>query len=204
MQEDTADWVKSKFSTLSGELDTRPGHYYVVSHRQGRQPEEGYHRLAGPWPTHKEADDQVAAIRAYAERHGGQEAFFQHYITARMPIVDGVEALPSKLGSNSRVWLGHKPTQEEIAIYLSKHKDYRGVTSTGLSVLVCREGATVLCPVALLTADERMYDSSRGRFTKDELEDARQYGVELPVDAPTTIEQVLGAAVAKSKRRGRR
>ncbi len=104
MQEDMTDWVKSKFSTLSGEIDTRPGHYYVVSHRQGRQPEEGYHRLAGPWPTHKEADDQVAAVRAYAERHGGQEAFFQHYITARMPIVDGVEALPSKLGSDVTRW----------------------------------------------------------------------------------------------------
>lgn len=194
----------SSDSTLSGELDTRPGHYYVVSHKQCRQPEEGYRRLAGPWPTHKEADDQVAAVREYAKRYDYVEASRQHFVTARMPIVEGVEALPSKLGSNSRVWLGRRPTQEEIAIYLSKHKDYRGITSTGLSVLVCREGATVLCPVALLTADERMYDSSRGRFTKDEREDARQYGVELPGDAPTTIEQVLGAAVAKSKRRGRR
>ena len=191
-------------TTLSGELDTRPGHYYVVSHKQGMQPEEGYHRLAGPWPTHKEADDQVAGVRAFALRHDYVEASQQHFVTARMPIVEGVEALSSKLGSNSRIWLGRKPTQEEIAIYLSKHKDYRGVTSTGLSVLVCREGATVLCPVALLTADERMYDSSRGRFTKDEREDARQLDVELPVDAPTTIEQVLGAVVAKSKRRGRR
>lgn len=165
---------KAPTSTLSGNLDTRPGHYYVASHKQGSTPQQGYHLLAGPWATHREADDQVAAVQAFAERHGGQEAYFQHYITARRDIVEGEEAAPSKLGSNDRVWKGRQPNQEEIAIYLSKHKDYRGIMPMGLSVLVCREGATMLVPVAQLTAIERAYDSSRGRFTRDEREDARQ------------------------------
>lgn len=196
---------KSEFSTLRGDLDTRPGHYYVVSHRQGRDPAEGYHLLAGPWPTHKQADDQVHAVKLYAERHGGAVAFTQHYITAR---VEGEAAPPSKLGSNDRVWKGLEPTQEEIAIYLSKHRDFRGIMPTGLSVLVCRDGGTTLCPVALLTDAERAYDSSRGKFTREEREDAQRYGVRLPAEAPSassssSADQILGVAVAK-KRRGRR
>lgn len=195
---------KHAFSTLRGDLDTRPGHYYVVSHRQGSDPAAGYHRLAGPWPTHKEADDQVHAVQQFAERHGGQEAFFQHYITARVEVVDGEAAPTSRLGSNDRVWKGSTPTQEEIAIYLSKHRDFRGIMPMGLSVLVCRDGGTTLCPVALLTEAERAYDSSRGKFTREEREDARQLGIQLPVDVPSSANQILGTVVAKAKRRSRR
>ena len=91
------------YSTLVGEYDQRPGNYYVVSHRQGRLPEAGFHRLAGPFATHKEADSQLRLVRDYAERHGGVEAFWQHYITARC---EPEYAPKSALGSDPSKWGG--------------------------------------------------------------------------------------------------
>lgn len=89
------------YSTLVGEYDQRPGNYYVVSHRQGRAPEAGFHRLAGPFTTHREADVQVRPVREYAERCGGWEAFRQHYITARC---EPEYAPKSFLGSDPTNW----------------------------------------------------------------------------------------------------
>lgn len=102
------------YSTLVGEYDQRPGNYYVVSHRQGRTPEAGFHRLAGPFPTHKEADAQVQSVREYAERSGGQEAFWQHYITARC---EPEYAPKSALGSDPRKWGEfYDLTEPEVAV----------------------------------------------------------------------------------------
>lgn len=89
------------YSTLVGGYDERLGNYYVVSHRQGQRPENGFHRLAGPFPTHREADAQVRAVQAYAERVGGGEAFYQHYITARC---EPGYAPKSFLGSDPARW----------------------------------------------------------------------------------------------------
>lgn len=94
--------VKPRDTTLVGEYDERPGNYYVVSHRQGQRPENGFHRLAGPFPTHREADIQVRAVQAYAERVGGGEAFYQHYITARC---EPGYAPKSVLGNDPRKWV---------------------------------------------------------------------------------------------------
>lgn len=180
-------------------VDDRSGHYYVSVLPGLGEIKDKYWLLAGPWPTHVEALAQVQAVWDYARRIDPVGAEWKAFGTCRLE-----EAKPSKLGANERAWKGHKPTQEEVAIYLSKHKDFRGIMGTGLSVLVCRQGATVLVPVALLTAEERAYDRSRGRFTRDEREEARQLGIELPADAPTSEEQILGAVVAKAKRRVRR
>lgn len=180
-------------------VDDRPGYYYVSALPGLGEVKDKYWLLAGPWLTHAEALAQVQPVWDYARRRDPVGSEWKAFGTCRLE-----EAKASKLGTNDQVWKGHKPTQEEVAIYLSKHKDFRGIMGTGLSVLVCREGATVLVPVAQLTAEERAYDSSRGRFTRDERAEAKQLGIELPVDAPTSEEQILGAAVAKAKRRVRR
>lgn len=74
------------------------------------------------------------------------------------------------------------PSLDDVAVFLRKHPDFRGISSRGLCVLVYREG-TVSCPVTALTADERadiMTSKRRGRFTKEELADAAANGIVLP------------------------
>lgn len=73
------------------------------------------------------------------------------------------------------------PTADDIACFLRKHRDFRGISDRGLCVLVYRAG-TCSVPVAALTAEERaeVMRGRCGRFSAEERADAAKHGVQLP------------------------
>lgn len=76
------------------------------------------------------------------------------------------------------------PTVDDIACFLRKHRDFRGISERGLCVLVYRHG-TCSVPVSALTAEERA-EAMRGRcgrFSAEERDDAAKHGVRLPAAA---------------------
>lgn len=78
------------------------------------------------------------------------------------------------------------PTADDIACFLRKHRDFRGISERGLCVMVYRNG-TCSVPVFGLTAEERA-DAMRGRcgrFSAEERADAAKHGVRLPAAAAT-------------------
>ena len=74
------------------------------------------------------------------------------------------------------------PTTDDIACFLRKHRDFRGISDRGLCVLVYRNG-TCSVPVFGLTAEERaeVMRGRCGRFSAEERADAAKHGVRLPV-----------------------
>ena len=79
------------------------------------------------------------------------------------------------------------PTADDIACFLRKHRDFRGISERGLCVLVYRAG-TCSVPVSALTDAERA-DAMRGRcgrFSAEERDDAAKHGVRLPVAAASS------------------
>ena len=76
------------------------------------------------------------------------------------------------------------PTADDIACFLRKHRDFRGISERGLCVLVYRNG-TCSVPVAALTAEKRVsvMSSKRSRFSAEERRDAARCGVVLPAAA---------------------
>jgi len=86
------------------------------------------------------------------------------------------------------------PTADDIACFLRKHRDFRGISERGLCVLVYRNG-TCPVPVSALTAEERLsiMSSRRGRFSAEERRDAARCGVVLPAAETTTKERLFKA-----------
>jgi len=84
------------------------------------------------------------------------------------------------------------PTADDIACFLRKHRDFRGISECGLCVLVYRAG-TCSVPVFGLTAEERA-DAMRGRcgrFSAEERADAAKHGVRLPAAAKAKSAETL-------------
>ena len=82
------------------------------------------------------------------------------------------------------------PTADDIACFLRKHRDFRGISERGLCVLVYRHG-TCSVPVSALTAEERA-DAMRGRcgrFSTEERDDAAKHGVRLPAAASSVAKE---------------
>ena len=65
------------------------------------------------------------------------------------------------------------PTADDIACFLRKHRDFRGISERGLCVLVYRAG-TCSVPVRSLSAEERAeaMRGRRGRVSVEERADA--------------------------------
>lgn len=76
------------------------------------------------------------------------------------------------------------PTADDIACFLRKHRDFRGISERGLCVMVYRNG-TCSVPVRSLTAEERAEAMCGhcGRFSAEERADAAKHGVLLPATA---------------------
>ena len=84
------------------------------------------------------------------------------------------------------------PTADDIACFLRKHRDFRGISVRGLCVLVYRVG-TCFVPVCGLTAEERA-EAMRGRcgrFSAEERADAAKHGVRLPAAAKKSAETLF-------------
>ena len=84
------------------------------------------------------------------------------------------------------------PTADDIACFLRKHRDFRGISDRGLCVLVYRNG-TCSVPVCGLTTAERA-DAMRGRcgrFSAEERADAAKHGVRLPAATSAAEEKLF-------------
>ncbi len=84
------------------------------------------------------------------------------------------------------------PTADDIACFLRKHRDFRGISDRGLCVLVYRAG-TCSVPVCGLTAEERA-EAMRGRcgrFSAEERADAAKHGVRLPAAKAKSAETLF-------------
>lgn len=80
------------------------------------------------------------------------------------------------------------PTADDIACFLRKHRDFRGISERGLCVLVYRNG-TCSVPVSALTTEE-LADAMRGRcgrFSAEERADAAKHGVRLPAASSAKV-----------------
>ena len=86
------------------------------------------------------------------------------------------------------------PTQEDLNIYLRKHRDFRGITERGLCVLVydSRYGTTSVTVSGL--TDEQRADIAKGRLgrlTKEELSDARTHQINLPRQQAASVHNLF-------------
>ena len=84
------------------------------------------------------------------------------------------------------------PTADDIAYFLRKHRDFRGISERGLCVLVYRAG-TCSVPVRSLTGAERaeVMRGHCGRFSAEERADAAKHGVRLPAAKAKSAETLF-------------
>jgi hypothetical protein len=133
--------------------DTRPGHYYVSALPGVGEVKDKYWLLAGPWPTHAEALAQVRPVWDYALRVDTVGATWKSFGTCRREIIDGVEAAPSKLGSDARKWGEFADlTDAEIAV-LAIHRRW--------PVKAAEIGPLYMAEPALRSSVERGADGAR-------------------------------------------